>query len=106
MKDANDSADVAKSERNSAAPSTQTTALTLSGQAASAIGDWGERRLKTAAGSSKTGFGRQLVEKALKFSLRARTKLTFNLDGVSCHIENPLPAAHEQDGTGRMTQYD
>jgi two-component system CheB/CheR fusion protein len=62
----------------------------------SLVFDWHESGLKTTPDTSKTGFGRQLIEKALKFSLHASTELTFNTDGVSCHIEIPLPAPHEQ----------
>ncbi|CAB3729795.1 CheR family methyltransferase [Paraburkholderia rhynchosiae] len=60
--------------------------------AASLIFDWLESGMRLAPDSSKTGFGRQLIEKALKFTLGAKTALTFNQDGVSCHIEIPLPS--------------
>ncbi|WP_233859955.1 CheR family methyltransferase [Paraburkholderia sp. HD33-4] len=72
----------------------------------SLVFDWRESGLKTTPDASRTGFGRQLIEKALKFSLHATTELTFNPDGVSCHIEIPLPAAQEQDTTARMKQHD
>ncbi|WP_350029471.1 CheR family methyltransferase [Caballeronia sp. GAWG1-5s-s] len=61
--------------------------------AASLVIDWIESGVSVAPDSSKIGFGRQLIEKALRFSLHAHTELVFNADGVSCHIEIPLPSA-------------
>jgi len=55
--------------------------------------DWIEQGVKRIPDSSKVGFGRQLIEKALKYTLRARTELRFNQDGISCRIEIPLAAA-------------
>ncbi|RZF30970.1 chemotaxis protein CheR [Paraburkholderia sp. UYCP14C] len=54
--------------------------------------DWTESGLRTVPDSSRTGFGRRLIEKALQFTLQASTELAFNTDGVSCHIEIPLPS--------------
>jgi two-component system CheB/CheR fusion protein len=51
---------------------------------------WHESGLTTVPDSSKAGFGRQLIEKALKFTLHAETELVFGADGISCHIEIPL----------------
>jgi len=67
--------------------------------AASLVIDWVERGLRTAPDASRTGFGRQLIEKALKFTLQAATELRFNADGISCHIEIPLSSAHPRAGT-------
>lgn len=61
--------------------------------ASALVFDWRESGLKNAPDASKIGFGRQLIEKALKYSLHATTALSFNTDGVSCHIEIPLTAA-------------
>jgi two-component system CheB/CheR fusion protein len=55
--------------------------------------EWVESGVRARPDSGRTGFGRQLIEKALKFTLQARTELTFTADGISCHIEIPLPAA-------------
>jgi two-component system CheB/CheR fusion protein len=65
--------------------------------AASLVIDWIESDVSVAPDSSKIGFGRQLIEKALRFTLRARTELAFNPNGVSCHIEIPLPSASPHD---------
>ncbi|SAL88745.1 chemotaxis protein [Caballeronia arvi] len=65
--------------------------------AASLVIDWIESGVSVPPDSSKTGFGRQLIEKALRFTLRARTKLVFGSDGVSCHIEIPLPSASSHE---------
>jgi two-component system CheB/CheR fusion protein len=62
--------------------------------AASLVFDWIESGLRVAPDSTRTGFGRQLIEKALQFTLGAKTALLFNADGVSCHIEIPMPAVH------------
>jgi two-component system, chemotaxis family, CheB/CheR fusion protein len=60
--------------------------------AASLVIDWVESGLRTAPDATRTGFGRQLIEKALKFTLHATTELSFKADGISCHIEIPLPS--------------
>lgn len=67
--------------------------------AASLVIDWVESGLRTAPDASRTGFGRQLIEKALKFTLHATTELRFNADGISCHIAIPLPSMRSHDGT-------
>jgi two-component system CheB/CheR fusion protein len=61
--------------------------------------DWIESGLRTPPDASKTGFGRQLIEKALKFTLHANTELVFKTDGVTCHIEIPLPSVRSHDST-------
>jgi two-component system, chemotaxis family, CheB/CheR fusion protein len=63
--------------------------------------DWLETGVPCLSPPTRSGFGRELIEKALRFTLRAKTKLSFGLDGVSCHIELPLaqPAA-EQAASG------
>ena len=67
-------------------------------EAALLVFEWVESGVRARPDSSRTGFGRQLIEKALKFTLQARTELTFNADGISCHIEIPLPAAGSAGG--------
>jgi two-component system CheB/CheR fusion protein len=52
--------------------------------------DWIESKLQTPPDDTKVGFGRQLIEKALKFTLRADTKLVFKRDGIACHVKMPL----------------
>ena len=59
---------------------------------------WHESGLTTVPDSSKAGFGRQLIEKALKFTLHAETELVFRADGISCHIEIPLSPARTRTG--------
>jgi two-component system CheB/CheR fusion protein len=61
--------------------------------------DWIESGLRTPPDASKTGFGRKLIEKALKFTLHANTQLVFKTDGVTCHIEIPLPSVRSHDST-------
>lgn len=46
--------------------------------------------------SSRRGHGRELIEDALRFSLRADTQLVFGSDGVWCRIELPLDANHHR----------
>jgi len=55
--------------------------------------DWNEQGVNRVPDSSKVGFGRQLIEKALNYTLKARTELRFNQDGISCRIEIPLLVA-------------
>ena len=40
--------------------------------------------------AERTGFGRQLIERSLAMTLRAKTDLAFGADGVSCRIEIPM----------------
>ncbi|WP_347557188.1 CheR family methyltransferase [Robbsia sp. KACC 23696] len=62
--------------------------------------DWIETGLSIPPDDSKVGFGRQLIEKALKLTLRADTKLLFRPDGISCHIVIPLMSDDEAFGGG------
>lgn len=55
--------------------------------------DWIESGVKNLAKPTRKGFGRTLIEQALAFTLRAKTQLSFGDNGVSCHIELPLPPA-------------
>jgi two-component system CheB/CheR fusion protein len=52
--------------------------------------DWRESELSSPPDSSRRGYGRQLIEQALAFTLRAKTELVFGQDGVRCRIELPL----------------
>ena len=54
--------------------------------------DWRETGVPDAGQPSRRGFGRDLIEKALVFTLRAKTEFSFRNDGVSCRIELPLPS--------------
>jgi two-component system, chemotaxis family, CheB/CheR fusion protein len=42
--------------------------------------------------ASRRGYGRELIERALGYATRAKTRLAFDADGVSCRIEMPLAA--------------
>ncbi|WP_268894108.1 chemotaxis protein CheB [Teichococcus coralli] len=52
---------------------------------------WRESGVPIAAPPERSGYGRELIERALSFSLDARTELVFGEDGVVCTIEMPLP---------------
>jgi two-component system CheB/CheR fusion protein len=52
--------------------------------------EWRESELSVPPDSSKRGYGRQLIEQALAFTLRAKTELKFGADGIFCRIELPL----------------
>lgn len=60
-----------------------------------AVIDWVESGVVLAGGTSPrgSGFGRQLIERALPYDLGATTKLEFTPDGVRCRIELPLAAS-------------
>jgi two-component system CheB/CheR fusion protein len=49
-----------------------------------------------------SGYGRELIERALPFQLGARTRYSFAQDGVHCSIDMPVPgqeiAKEKQDG--------
>jgi two-component system CheB/CheR fusion protein len=51
--------------------------------------------------SSRKGFGSELIERALAFTLKAKTELSFGDDGVFCHIKIPLPAGEPDRQDGR-----
>jgi two-component system CheB/CheR fusion protein len=53
--------------------------------------DWKESGVSDPPKQSRSGFGRELLEKALALTSGAKTALSFGKDGVSCHIEVPLP---------------
>jgi two-component system CheB/CheR fusion protein len=61
--------------------------------------EWKESGLSTPPESSRRGFGRLLIEKALAFSLRAETALVFEPDGVYCRIQIPLADKRERPVT-------
>jgi two-component system, chemotaxis family, CheB/CheR fusion protein len=46
---------------------------------------------------ARSGFGRELIERALAFTLRAKTELSFGANGLSCRIEIPLPPLTQDD---------
>jgi two-component system CheB/CheR fusion protein len=54
---------------------------------------WKESGRRVPPVSSRRGYGRQLIEQALAFTLWARTELRFEPDGVHCRIELPLARA-------------
>ncbi len=61
--------------------------------------DWVETGVPSLSPPTRSGFGRELIETALGFTLKAKTKLSFGTDGVSCRIELPLaqPASDEEE---------
>jgi two-component system CheB/CheR fusion protein len=52
--------------------------------------EWRESGLSEPPESTRRGYGRQLIEQALPFSLRAKAELVFGEDGVSCRIAMPF----------------
>lgn len=53
--------------------------------------DWVESGVAIDVAPSRRGFGRELLERALPFTLRAKTTLVFRPDGVACRIDMPVP---------------
>lgn len=51
---------------------------------------WIEKGVLDMPEASHKGFGHELIERALGFTLKAKTRLEFGPDGISCHIEMPL----------------
>ncbi|WP_277819204.1 CheR family methyltransferase [Teichococcus vastitatis] len=54
---------------------------------------WQENGVPITAPPNRSGYGRELIERALSYSLDARTELSFGPDGVRCVIEMPLAEA-------------
>lgn len=57
---------------------------------------WKERGVPRAAGPVGTGFGRELIERALAFTLRATVSWQLEDDGVRCQIDLPLASSGPQ----------
>ena len=55
-------------------------------------------------GIPKRGYGRELIEKALTFTLNATTDLGFGGDGISCCIKFRLPGAKRTRRTTRRSR--
>ena len=53
--------------------------------------DWTESGVPIPQPPTRRGYGRELIERALAFTLKARAVLHFGRDGVCCRIEVPLP---------------
>ncbi len=51
---------------------------------------WRETGLATPPDTTRRGFGRQLIERALAHTMGAKTDLQFGTDSVTCRIEIPL----------------
>ncbi|PZW48429.1 two-component system CheB/CheR fusion protein [Humitalea rosea] len=61
--------------------------------------DWKESGVSVPPDPSHQGYGRELIERAVAFTLQAKTELTFGQDGISYRIEVPLPrASHQSNG--------
>jgi two-component system CheB/CheR fusion protein len=60
--------------------------------------DWCESGVATPPDASRRGYGRELIERALSYTTRAKTRLAFGADGVSCRIEMPLAARPRASG--------
>lgn len=52
--------------------------------------DWRESGVADLMPPERKGFGRDLIEKALGYTLRAKAELQFKPGGLLCHIELPL----------------
>jgi two-component system CheB/CheR fusion protein len=63
------------------------------------IFDWRETGVAIPSPPKKRGFGRELIERALTFSSRAKSQLTFGQAGIFCHIELPIG-----DGTKNLSR--
>ena len=60
--------------------------------------DWVESGVAMQAGQGeRRGYGRQLIERALVYALRAETRLEFRDGGVACRIEMPLQGIAHQE---------
>jgi two-component system, chemotaxis family, CheB/CheR fusion protein len=64
--------------------------------------DWRESGVAMPRDTSRRGYGRELIERALGYTARAKAQLSFGVDGVTCRIEMPLAMRAEVLGQ----QYD
>jgi two-component system, chemotaxis family, CheB/CheR fusion protein len=51
--------------------------------------EWQESGVPNLTAPSRRGFGSELIEKAMRYTLQAKTELNFGGDGVVCRIELP-----------------
>lgn len=60
--------------------------------------EWRERgvRMPDAERPRRKGYGSELIERALPYQLKAKTKLEFDADGVRCAIAVPAPVNEEE----------
>ena len=65
--------------------------------------NWKESGVPKLSKPARKGFGRDLIERALAYTLRAKTKLSFGEDGVLCRIELPLPATDAAARQGALS---
>ena len=52
--------------------------------------DWRERGVSMPEQPRRQGYGRELIERALPYQLRAETRLLFTPDGVHCTLGVPI----------------
>ena len=52
--------------------------------------DWRETGVPMPAEPPRSGYGRQLIERALSHTLGAKAAFAFEADGVSCRVEVPF----------------
>ncbi|RAI58132.1 CheR family methyltransferase [Roseicella frigidaeris] len=57
--------------------------------------DWRESGVAMPPDTSRRGYGRELIERALRYTMRAKASLDLGRDGVVCRIEMPLPPRPE-----------
>lgn len=60
--------------------------------------NWHEIGLSAPPKSSRRGFGRHLIERALAHTMRAKTEIQFRQDGITCRIAIPLTQAQPHPG--------
>jgi len=53
---------------------------------------WQESGLVTPPDGSRRGFGRHLIERALTYTMQAKTEFLFREDGITCRIIVPIGA--------------
>ena len=51
---------------------------------------WQESGVAVAGPPKRSGYGRELIERALPYQLNAKTKLDFGSDGARCEIVVPV----------------
>ncbi|WP_342065681.1 CheR family methyltransferase [Achromobacter kerstersii] len=56
---------------------------------------WTESGLPEPPDATRRGYGRELIEQALAFTLRAKTSMEFRQDGITCRIDMPLEACDD-----------
>lgn len=66
--------------------------------------NWQESGVTSMPDKPGKGFGRELIERALKYTLHAKADFSFGPDGISCRVELPLAIRRPMDPSATVAR--